>query len=205
MGKPQLVIQDVPGVYRITSDSNGRLYVGSSVTTHSRWLDHQSALNRGNHPNQHLQSAWNKYGPTAFEFELLCSAPPEQLSEKEEWWLDYYRNSIGSRRMYNVSLAATAPMRGRSHTAEARAKISAARKMGRNNMLGRKHSDEARARISAARAGRPHPHKGWAFTAATRAKLSAQKIGPLNPRFNKPGTMLGRTHTEEARAKMRNR
>lgn len=59
------------GVYIIVNLVNGKVYVGSALDVDYRWKTHQDQLNAGTHLNLHLQSAWNKYGSSFFEFELL--------------------------------------------------------------------------------------------------------------------------------------
>ena len=64
----------ISGIYKIINKVNGKYYVGSTTqlyTSRSRWNNHKQALIRGNHRNSHLQNAWNKYGPDAFEFIII--------------------------------------------------------------------------------------------------------------------------------------
>ena len=94
---------------------------------------------------------------------------------------------------------------GRKHTAEARAKMSASRRLC-PNFLGRKHTAETLAKMSAAQMGHKTSVETRAklsaarklqqsHTAETRAKMSAALKGRQSP-------FLGRKHTAEARAKM---
>lgn len=50
----------IAGVYTITNISNGKLYVGSTIHTERRRLEHFSALATNKHVNKHLQNAYNK-------------------------------------------------------------------------------------------------------------------------------------------------
>lgn len=77
--------------------------------------------------------------------------------------------------------AVTGTKRG-PHTAEAKAKISAAKKGSPSHMTGKKHTPEAKAKMSATHSARPPA------SAETRAKLSASG--------------QGRRHTEETKAMM---
>lgn len=121
-----------------------------------------------------------------------------------------------------------APNKGKHHSKEARAKISAAGKGRRSGFLGQHHTEEARAKISAALSGhpgywegKPTPMKGRHhseeaklkmsiikrgkhLSEETKRKISANSARKNRPAWNrgKPGTMMGRYHSEEAKAKM---
>ena len=62
----------ISGIYKIVNKVNGKYYIGSSANIygipHGRWYQHKMHL-RGNwHYNNHLQSAWKKYGESSFDF-----------------------------------------------------------------------------------------------------------------------------------------
>lgn len=92
--------------------------------------------------------------------------------------------------------------RGRLHgplSSEQRKKISDAQR-------GRKHSEETKKKMSESHKGKPKPPGfglGRKFSQGTLKKLSDANKGSRNPRFGKPGTMLGKHHSDEARRKMR--
>ena len=75
------------GIYMIQNLVNFKIYIGQSVNIEDRWGDHKERL-RGNQnkPNKHLQSAWNKYGESNFEFTIICECDESQLNTKE---IDY--------------------------------------------------------------------------------------------------------------------
>jgi len=64
------------GVYQIINLVNGKCYIGSSVNIKKRWAEHIANLQRGTHHCQHLQRAWNKYGESNFDFEMIELLPP---------------------------------------------------------------------------------------------------------------------------------
>lgn len=61
----------IAGIYKITNIVNGKIYIGSSSNIYIRINGHKSKLKIGKHSNQHLQSAWNKYGENSFIFETV--------------------------------------------------------------------------------------------------------------------------------------
>ncbi len=60
----------VSGVYRIKNIVNGKVYIGSSVNIVGRLSNHKKWLSQNIHGNKHLQNAYNKYGDSAFIFEI---------------------------------------------------------------------------------------------------------------------------------------
>ena len=78
------------GVYGIEHFSTGKIYIGSTARSiRTRLSEHRNTLNRGVHPNPHLQAAWVRYGETAFRFVTLEQAP-EDIIAAEQAWIDYY-------------------------------------------------------------------------------------------------------------------
>lgn len=179
------------GVYVITNTINGKLYVGSAVRVEHRMRQHDTALRGNRHVNQHLQAAWNLYGPGAFKFNVLLYCYQQSLLLFEQRAMDVMRPE------YNIAIVAGSPMRGRCHSDETRAKLSSALK-------DYYHNPEMRAKVSACR-------KGSKLSAETRAKISAAKTGkPLSDehRAKISAGMKGKRnrsgykHGPEARAKM---
>lgn len=81
----------VCGIYKITSITTGRVYIGQSVDCRSRWRDHiKAALVNGNKTNL-LYSAMSKEGPENFTFEILEEVPRPQLNEREKYYIDFYQ------------------------------------------------------------------------------------------------------------------
>jgi len=128
------------GIYAIVNNVSGRRYIGSSVYVSGRWCTHRSLLRRGCHGNPHLQAAWNKYGADAFAFEVLEAVDDkEMLHVREDEWLRSFRPNL-----YNQAGPARAPrlgsigLRGRRMSAEARRKMSAAKRgLKPHNFAGR--------------------------------------------------------------------
>lgn len=94
------------GVYKIQNLVNGKYYIGSTVDSFNKRLNHHyHALIRGNHKNEHLQNAWNKYGENSFEFIILEVCELEQVREREQYYIDQIPENL----RYNINLLATGP------------------------------------------------------------------------------------------------
>jgi len=111
----------ISGIYIIENIRDGKMYIGSSSHIPQRISSHKRSLRRGDHQNNHLQRAWNKYGKESFRFKIVERCPVEKLIEQEQSWLD-----AGNGNLYNIAIAADAPMRGRKMPEEGRTRISEA-------------------------------------------------------------------------------
>lgn len=59
------------GVYKITNQINGKIYIGSAKCFQVRASQHHNSLKNNKHQNKHLQASFNKHGSDAFLFEVL--------------------------------------------------------------------------------------------------------------------------------------
>lgn len=146
MAKAILADAEASGIYQIRNLVNGKRYIGSAKCFRIRWNGHRAKLNRGVHHSRHLQSAWNKYGPEAFAFEVIELCGSDSLVAREQHWLD------GARPDYNVCPNAGNTL-GRRLSDESREKI-------RTKAVGRKlgpRSQEHRRKLSAVHAGKKKP------------------------------------------------
>lgn len=83
---------NIPGIYCIENTINNHKYIGGSKNLYKRFLDHMSALKRGNHENEHLQNAYNKYGSENFVFYRILECCDEyELLEWEQACIDYLK------------------------------------------------------------------------------------------------------------------
>ena len=71
------------GIYRITNKINGVVYIGQSEKISERWHRHIRNLEAGRHDSEEMQDDWNKYGPTAFAFEVVTVCPKQRLDNEE--------------------------------------------------------------------------------------------------------------------------
>lgn len=85
------------GIYKITCDVTGEVYIGQSTAIARRWATHRRELKNNQHYNQHLQRAYNKYGEEHFQYEILEQCPKTKLNEREEFYIkifDSYNNGF---------------------------------------------------------------------------------------------------------------
>src|SRR6266702_3230850 len=84
---PQRIIS---GVYVIQNVITSDCYVGSSVDIARRKLKHFYQLRSNKHGNQHLQSAYNKYGHDSFLFTVHEEVTEkEDLVRREPYWINH--------------------------------------------------------------------------------------------------------------------
>ena len=86
------------GIYKITNNINGKIYVGQSNNIQRRFLEHK---NRGTTSRIPVDIAIQKYGKENFSFEVIEECTIEQLNQKETYWISYF-NSVENG--YNCSV-----------------------------------------------------------------------------------------------------
>lgn len=182
------------GVYKI--EVNDKTYVGSSGRSiKQRWKAHLYGLRRGNHPNVHLQNAYNKYGESALSFSVL-----EVVEVAEEVIIleQKYINEINPE--FNICKVAGSTLGNKSRMGQTcpeaeKEKIRAAL-MGNQHHKGIKHSEETKLKLSQA-------NKGYKHTDEARAKMLASK-GSEETRLKMKGNQRhkGCKHSDETKLKM---
>lgn len=83
------------GIYKITNKINNKSYIGLSINIKARWRAHRSRpfqLNCHQY-NCHLYKAIRKYGLENFDFSIIEECLPEELSDKEIYWISYYNTN----------------------------------------------------------------------------------------------------------------
>ena len=96
------------GIYKIVNIVNGNFYIGSSSNIQKRRQKHFRYLRNGEHENKHLQNAFNKYGDSAFIFEVIKYVEQSQLLEEEQVLLNehfgkpYFYNICGTAGSFSV-------------------------------------------------------------------------------------------------------
>lgn len=205
------------GIYTIKNASTGKVYVGSAVDVKRRWQEHRQGLSRNSHYNQHLQRAWNKYGASAFVFEIILHCAKEFLIQWEQITIDGHISTLGRENLYNISPTAQSLLGATwSWTEESRKRKSdnmtgslqpwhslASRAKRSVSLKGRKRAPEVGQKISKTRTGRP----GTKWTPEARVNHMASMTSEVK---RKIGQTLGEYYKENpvvctaiARANMR--
>ena len=79
------------GIYKITDQITGQIYIGQSVDIRERWRQHiKSALTYGKAPNK-LYQAMQKDGLYNFTFEILEEVSRNDLNDREAYWIGFYK------------------------------------------------------------------------------------------------------------------
>jgi group I intron endonuclease len=142
------------GIYCIENTINNKKYIGSSIDCDHRWYIHIWHLKRKDHPNIHLQSAWDKYGESNFKFYLIeQNILEEQLLSKEQYYMSVY-NTLDREYGYNIAADTTAPMKGRKHSEESIMLMSERKKGEKNNFFGKHHSEETKEKLRKGKIGK---------------------------------------------------
>ena len=75
------------GIYKITNQLNGKIYVGQSQNVYEREAEHFTALRRKKHPNKEMQRDWNKNN-RGFRFDVIEWCPLYSLNDREKYWIE---------------------------------------------------------------------------------------------------------------------
>ena len=110
------------GIYRFVNTVTGDCYIGSSSDLNRRRLQHLNSLRKNKHHSYRFQEAWNDYGETQFDYEVLEELEitenlKDQLFDREQYWINIIEPE------YNILPAAGSTL-GYHHTEETKRKIS---------------------------------------------------------------------------------
>ena len=80
------------GIYKITCQETKEIYIGKSTDIKNRWQQHcKTAFNCGTIASSILHRKMQQYGIENFTFELLEKVPKDQLSEREKYYIEFYK------------------------------------------------------------------------------------------------------------------
>ena len=85
-------------VYKITNTITGDFYIGSSKDVKRRWVNHKCQSKWNECPNSPLYLDMKKYGVDKFEFQVIDEVEPEQLKEKEQYFIETLKPTYNSNR-----------------------------------------------------------------------------------------------------------
>lgn len=81
------------GIYKITRLKTGEIYIGKSTNIKERWLQHiKTACGCGTIAHSILHTTMEKDGIDNFTFELLEKVKKSKLSEREKYWINFYKS-----------------------------------------------------------------------------------------------------------------
>lgn len=177
------------GIYIITNLVNGKVYIGKTEESFKRrWWHHVSSLNGNYHKNNHLQSAWNKYGEKNFKFEILhIHEEGENLSNLEVKFIEKFDSFNNG---YNQTLGGEGTL-GHKQSDDAKRKIG---EKNRINMTGKKLSEETKLKMS-------NSHKGYVKTEEHRKNLSKSLKGKNVSEETKEKNRLANQGSKQVTAK----
>ena len=75
------------GIYKITNLKNNLSYIGQTIDFHNRWLSH---CRKEKDNNFDLYQDMDELGLEYFKFEIIEKCNPEELDEREKYWIEYY-------------------------------------------------------------------------------------------------------------------
>lgn len=210
-------MKKISGIYKIVNIVNNKLYIGKALNINNRFRCHIYELNNNKHNNEHLQSAWNKYGEKNFKFEILKECHIDDLNDNEEYFIRYY-SSNNRKYGYNKTIGGdggdtftnnickeeirekiSSANTGKKRTLEQRQNIS-------NAVKGKKRSDTVRQNISNGKKGKSHV----APSDETIEKIRQSNLGKKrseetrqNISNSKKGKKLSQEHKDKMSASMK--
>ena len=87
----------ISGIYKITNTITGDFYIGSSKNVKSRWVNHKKPSTWNEYPNNQLYKDMQEYGKDKFVFEILAEVEPEELKEKEQYFIETLKPTYNDR------------------------------------------------------------------------------------------------------------
>lgn len=80
------------GIYKITCQETKEIYIGKSTDIKNRWQQHcKTAFNCGTIASSLLHRKMQQYGIENFTFELLEVVPKDKLTEREKFYIEFYK------------------------------------------------------------------------------------------------------------------
>lgn len=85
------------GIYKIENKVNGKVYIGQSVNIRKRFIEHRyRAYDKKDEDTYslYLYTAIRKYGKENFAFSVVEECRPEELNDREKYWIAYYKSNL---------------------------------------------------------------------------------------------------------------
>ena len=86
-------IADMVGIYKFTNRVTGKSYIGKSADIQRRYNNHKSRNNPNTNTfeNSYFHREMAKYGFEAYDFEVLEECEPDELNEKEIFYIKKFK------------------------------------------------------------------------------------------------------------------
>lgn len=99
------------GIYKIENLINGKVYIGQSINVYTRWTNHKNDSKNPNSKcyNRPFYKDLRKYGIKNFDWSILECCKPEELNEREIYWVKYY-DSNNLEKGYNLTPGGNEPV-----------------------------------------------------------------------------------------------
>lgn len=189
------------GIYEIVNTVNGKRYIGSAVKLALRWRQHRCELRKGRH-NPHFQSAWKKYGESAFVFTVLEYVDDiSALIGREQFYINSVKPEYNCAPIAGSRLGTKAGEETKRRISEASLRVWAQpgyREKMSNLHKGKTLPDEQKAKIGYAHRGRKLPPE----RAAALAKANQIRTQSAEHCAKMSAYWKGRAKTPEQIAKM---
>jgi group I intron endonuclease len=175
------------GIYKITHKDSGKSYVGLSIDIVSRWKQHRSFAKHNG--RSAICNAIRKYGVESFSFEVLEECLPDDLEQKERFWIEKLNTVCDG---YNLTFGGES---NKEVSFETRAKMSA-------SQSGKKQSEETKQkRISKIKGLKRTAEQNAQKSKLMKGRGAGRKLPDwVVEKIGKP--FLGRKHSPESIEKM---
>lgn len=78
-------------IYQIKNKINGKIYIGKTLETiEKRWKEHCNDYLKDKTEKRPLYMAMKKYGIENFSIEIVEECLPENINEREKYWIEYF-------------------------------------------------------------------------------------------------------------------
>lgn len=187
------------GIYKIENIINNKVYIGSSVCIEDRWIKHKTDLSSGKSCSIKLQNSYNKYGKENFIFSIIEECVKENLIEREQFYIDYYRSYEQG---YNCCPIAGNTL-GVSPSEETRIKIRESMTGDKNHFFGKKHTEESKSKMRESHTGQESSFKGKKHTEESKRKMIESRNDDWEETKKKISeSKKGKNHSEETKKKI---
>ena len=159
----------VIGIYKITNQINGKVYIGQTINYKKRSKAHFSYLVSNKHHNMYLQNAFNKHGKDAFAIELIKECSIDELDKLE---IEHILEYNASNEVFGYNLI-EGGQKYRFFSDDVKKRVSL-------KLKGRKFTDEHRKRISESQKGKLISKQAIEKMKFTKKK-NGSHLGEKNP------------------------